>query len=238
GRNEQNDVPIDDPTVSGFHCEIRFEGQNVIVLDLGSTNGTFINSVPIRRQAILEPGQTLKLGSVELFFPPEASPPGAPPTGPAPRIARVRLTKIEPDPAPTPQAATPVAEELPPLQPSGADDCRNHPGIPATLICQQCGTLFCKSCVKTIHARNRDVHSCQLCSGICVNLAQHRKAVAKETATFGALLPTAFKYPLQQNGPVILLAGTILFTFFDFARLVLSSFKMVGMLGFAYWLAM
>jgi hypothetical protein len=70
-----------------------------------------------------------------------------------------------------------------------------------------------------------------------VNLAQHRKALAKENATFGSLLPTAFKYPLQQNGPAILLAGTILFAFLDFARLVLQNFKMVGMLGIAYWLA-
>src|SRR5437867_12836621 len=67
GRNEQNDLQINDPTVSGFHCQIDLEHDTVIVRDLGSTNGNFINSVPIR-QAILEPGQTLRLGSVELFF--------------------------------------------------------------------------------------------------------------------------------------------------------------------------
>jgi len=119
----------------------------------------------------------------------------------------------------------------PPLAPQvcGPDDCRNHSGVLATLICQQCGTLFCKSCVKTIHAGARDVHSCLVCAGICVNRAQHLKAVAKETATFGSLLPTAFKYPLQQNGPVILLAGMVLFTFLDFARLIL--FKVIAFLG-------
>src|SRR5207245_5829474 len=132
--------------------------------------------------------------------------------------------------------ATPYAAEPPNVPPVlGPDDCRNHYGFPATLICQQCGMLFCKSCVKTIHAGNRDVHSCLICAGICVNLAQHRKAVAKETATFGSLLPTAFKYPLQQDGLVILLCGTILFTLLDFARLILL--KVIAFLGLLLGLA-
>src|SRR6266566_4681547 len=88
GRNEQNDLPINDPTVSGFHCEIAFEQDTVIVRDLGSTNGTFINSVPIR-QAILEPGQTLRLGRVELFFPADAPPPTTTVSGSPPAGARV-----------------------------------------------------------------------------------------------------------------------------------------------------
>src|SRR6266540_1097749 len=106
GRNEQNDLPINDPTVSGFHCEIDFEHGTVIVRDLGSTNGTFINSVPIR-QAILEPGQTLRLGSVELFFPPDATPTtvsALPPAG-----ARVRLAKVDIDHRPPPSPATSIA---------------------------------------------------------------------------------------------------------------------------------
>jgi len=234
GRNAQNDLPIDDPTVSSFHCEIDFEHGTVTVRDLGSTNGTFINSVPVR-QAILEPGQTLRLGSVELFFPPDAA---LPPTvsGPAAAVARVRLAKSDIDQPPPQRPVTPVAAEPPAALPfRGADDCRNHSGVPATLICQQCGTLFCKSCVKTIHAGNRDVHSCLGCAGICVNLAQHRKAVAKETATFGSLLPTAFKYPLQQDGLVILLCGTVLFAFLDFARLILL--KVIAFLGLFLGLA-
>jgi hypothetical protein len=234
GRNEQNELAIDDPSVSGFHCEINFEHDTVTVNDLGSTNGTFINSVPIR-QAILVPGQTLRLGSVELFFPVDiAQPPAV--SGPPPAVARVRLAKANID-QPAPQCpATSGTEASTPGSPlRGPDDCRNHAGVPATLICQQCGMLFCKSCVKTIHAGNRDVHSCQICSGICVNLAQHRKAAAKESATFGSLLPTAFKYPFQQDGPVILLCGTILFVCLDFARLILL--KVLAFLGIFLGLA-
>src|SRR5439155_24371775 len=76
GRSEQNDHQINEPTVSSFHCEIDFSDGVVAVKDLGSTNGTFINAVPIR-QAILAPGQTLRLGSVDLLFPADAPQPTA-----------------------------------------------------------------------------------------------------------------------------------------------------------------
>ena len=235
GRNEQNDLPIDDPSVSSFHCEIKFEHDTLVVKDLGSTNGTFINSVPISL-AILEPGQTLRLGSVELLFPAGAAARTATTSEPPPGV-RLRVAKTGADPAAPLAPATAIAVEAPPLASPlrRPDECRNHSGIPATLLCQQCGELFCKSCVKTIHAGNRDVHTCPLCAGICVNLAQHRRAVAKESATFGSLLPTAFKYPLQKDGPIILLCGTVLFAFLDFARLILL--KVIAFLGLFLGLA-
>src|SRR5437016_13426559 len=37
GRNEQNDLPINDPTVSGFHCELDFQPDEVIRKALRST---------------------------------------------------------------------------------------------------------------------------------------------------------------------------------------------------------
>src|SRR6266498_3948508 len=130
GRNEQNDLPINDPTVSSFHCEIDFEHGNVIVKDLGSTNGTFINSVPIR-QAILEPGQTLRLGSVEFFFPPDAPTVSSTTvSAPAPAGARVRLAKADMDQPAPPRAEPPVPAEPPRVSPlRGPDDCRNHSEI-------------------------------------------------------------------------------------------------------------
>src|SRR5438477_3022129 len=140
GRNEQNDLPINDPTVSGFHCEIDFEHDTVIVKDLGSTNGTFINSVPVR-QAILEPGQTLMLGSVQMLLPTDV-PPIAPPAAPAiPKIG-IRIARTQSEPPPLPPPVAPVGAPPPPPAQPGSDSCRNHPGVQAALICQQCGTLF------------------------------------------------------------------------------------------------
>src|SRR5438876_12364765 len=42
GRNETNDIQIEHPSVSSFHCEITCAADTVLIKDLGSTNGTFI----------------------------------------------------------------------------------------------------------------------------------------------------------------------------------------------------
>jgi hypothetical protein len=91
GRSPANTVMIDDPSISGTHCEILREGEAITVKDLGSTNGTFIDGRRIGASR-LEPGQRLRLGTVELTCEAGDSAPawGAapPPSGDAPPIAR------------------------------------------------------------------------------------------------------------------------------------------------------
>lgn len=54
------------PTVSKIHCEICFNEDNQITIkDLGSTNGTFLNSARIK-EAYLSNNDVLRLGNVEL----------------------------------------------------------------------------------------------------------------------------------------------------------------------------
>lgn len=65
GRVEDNTFPITEPSVSSHHCEILLKGSDVVVKDLNSTNGTFINGERIT-EAVLKPGQTLRLGNVDL----------------------------------------------------------------------------------------------------------------------------------------------------------------------------
>jgi CheY-like chemotaxis protein len=72
GRAEGNTFQIADPSISGRHCEILLRGQEIIVSDLNSTNGTFVKGERITK-AVLRPGQTLQLGKVELRL--EASKP-------------------------------------------------------------------------------------------------------------------------------------------------------------------
>jgi DNA-binding NtrC family response regulator len=62
-----NSLVIDDPTVSRFHAEVRIEENRVLVRDLGSTNGTFIDGVRIK-EGFLRAGSRLKLGAAELRF--------------------------------------------------------------------------------------------------------------------------------------------------------------------------
>lgn len=64
GRLEDNNFQIPAPSVSGHHCEIVLRGNDVVVKDLDSTNGTFINGEQVTEQA-LQVGQTVRFGSVE-----------------------------------------------------------------------------------------------------------------------------------------------------------------------------
>jgi len=65
GRAEDNIFEIAEASISGHHCEILVRGSDVVVKDLHSTNGTFINGEPVT-EAVLKPGQVLRLGQVEM----------------------------------------------------------------------------------------------------------------------------------------------------------------------------
>ena len=79
GRVEDNTFQIADPSVSSHHCEAHLRGSDVLIRDLNSTNGSYINGNKIE-ESVLKPGQVLRLGQVELKLEVE----GAAPTAPAP----------------------------------------------------------------------------------------------------------------------------------------------------------
>jgi pSer/pThr/pTyr-binding forkhead associated (FHA) protein len=64
GRVEDNQWMIPDPSVSSHHAEVVLKGSEVLIRDLNSTNGTFINGDQIT-EAVLKPGQILQFGTVE-----------------------------------------------------------------------------------------------------------------------------------------------------------------------------
>ncbi len=69
GSGTGNDVILDDPTVSRFHCEIQTDGSGARILDLSSRNGTLLDGVLVR-DAYLRAGSVLQLGRVSLRFRP------------------------------------------------------------------------------------------------------------------------------------------------------------------------
>src|ERR1039457_3030336 len=76
GRVEDNTFPIVEPSVSSHHCEILLRGSEVVVRDLNSTNGSYINREKFTEEAVLKPGQILRLGQVEMRL--EADNPAVP----------------------------------------------------------------------------------------------------------------------------------------------------------------
>jgi len=65
GRLEDNSFHIPEGSVSSHHCEVFLRDKEVVVKDLNSTNGTFINGEKVS-ESVLKPGQILRLGQVEL----------------------------------------------------------------------------------------------------------------------------------------------------------------------------
>jgi hypothetical protein len=67
GRGTDCDLRLVDPGVSRHHAEIRVEDGEVVLVDLGSTNGTFVNGQPVRRVALTD-GTRVTLGRTTLVF--------------------------------------------------------------------------------------------------------------------------------------------------------------------------
>ncbi len=72
GRGTDCDLRLVDPGVSRHHAEIRVEDGEVVLVDLGSTNGTFVNGQPVRRIALSD-GTRVTLGRTTLVFRRDAS---------------------------------------------------------------------------------------------------------------------------------------------------------------------
>lgn len=67
GRSKIADLSLDDPAVSGIHAELERGADSVLVRDLGSTNGVFIEDVQIR-EAYLHPEMRFRLGNNVIRF--------------------------------------------------------------------------------------------------------------------------------------------------------------------------
>ncbi|MEI6196664.1 MAG: response regulator [Verrucomicrobiota bacterium] len=110
GRHDGNAFQIAETSVSGRHCEVRVRGDELIVHDLQSTNGTFVDGKKVT-DGVVKAGQTLRVGEVELRF--EAA-------APAPVVAEAiggsftskmlaaKSAPAAPKPAPKPAPATDI----------------------------------------------------------------------------------------------------------------------------------
>ena len=68
GRGAGNDVALSDPRASRRHGQITRQGSQYILVDLGSSYGTFVNNKRIRGGYALKDGDVIKLGETEILF--------------------------------------------------------------------------------------------------------------------------------------------------------------------------
>lgn len=67
GRLAECDVVLADSSVSRRHAEVRRQGSEFVVADLGSTNGTKVNGVAVRERRLAD-GDEISVGSTRLRF--------------------------------------------------------------------------------------------------------------------------------------------------------------------------
>jgi predicted component of type VI protein secretion system len=66
GRDVNNAIVIEDQFASAAHCILTFRGRAWYVEDLASTNGTYVNAVPVQGTASVGYGDELQIGEVRM----------------------------------------------------------------------------------------------------------------------------------------------------------------------------
>ncbi|WP_180682258.1 FHA domain-containing protein [Tepidicella baoligensis] len=87
GRRPYNDIVVDHLAVSGEHAVFVQKPQGLELIDLNSTNGTYVNGKAIVT-ALLAPGDLIEIGRYKMRVALESQPPPAPT---APTNARIRV---------------------------------------------------------------------------------------------------------------------------------------------------
>jgi len=117
GRRPYNDIVIDNLAVSGEHAAIVLNGTDVILEDLNSTNGTYVNGKAIKKQ-LLQNGDGIEVGKYKIKFVGDAVADNFDKT----QVVRAPRPVAAPTPAPAQAAASPVshAEPAAPAQAAAA----------------------------------------------------------------------------------------------------------------------
>lgn len=137
GRREDNSLCVPDGSISGRHCELAEADGFLTILDLGSTNGTFIGGERCERGTV-PAGGTFKLGGIEFCYEADvaAAAPAPAIVAPAPVIpAPAAPVLIAPEPQPQLPVVAPVAPAPPPapvIKPLVAPTPAPAPAAPAS----------------------------------------------------------------------------------------------------------
>ena len=214
GRQEGNQFQIIHPTVSGRHCQLSFVGGRVLITDLTSTNGTYVNDQRVQ-EATLEPGQVLRLGDIGLIY--EAA-----------AISRLHLEAGAP---PENGQITPDQRAISAIQ----RPCYKHPQTEGQWICSQCRTVCCDGCSGKRVTSGKTWRRCGLCGAKVLSLEDHQKqqeAMAlRNSLRFTQRLSSAFKYPFVKGGMLLLVLGTIIYWMVGIAQIISKCAPVYGLMA-------
>ena len=132
GRADYNDLVLPDESVSTTHAKLQRREGVWVLIDLDSTNGTFVDEDQIKGEAPLAPGATVRFGEIVLVFEPTDDAAGVAKGG-ATRMMDVMTMEPGPKPkaqppAPQPPAPKPAAPRPVVPRPGAAKPAAGKPG--------------------------------------------------------------------------------------------------------------
>lgn len=68
GRGDRAEIRLEDPFASSRHARVYRQGNTLVVEDLGSTNGTYLNEELLQTPRPLHPGDRIRIGDSEFTF--------------------------------------------------------------------------------------------------------------------------------------------------------------------------
>ena len=68
GRGDEADIVLEDAFASSRHAQLVPHGDVIVLEDLGSTNGTYLNDEPLRGPQPLHPGDRIRIGDSAFTF--------------------------------------------------------------------------------------------------------------------------------------------------------------------------
>jgi FHA domain len=68
GRGDRAEIRLEDPFASARHARVFEQGNIVVIEDLGSTNGTYLNEELLETPRPLHPGDRVRIGDSEFAF--------------------------------------------------------------------------------------------------------------------------------------------------------------------------
>lgn len=141
GRSPDCDFQIAHDTVSSLHCELVLGESGVILRDLESTNGTFVNGKRVREVKLMD-GQILRVGDVEIF---------------------VETTEAK---VMIPEFTHPDIPAPPVVSKNGVTVCSRHSHVPVTHQCTVCKEVMCEACVHRLRRKGSKniLLLCPICS--------------------------------------------------------------------------
>ena len=142
GRSKHADLQLNHPSVSEQHCEIYVDPLMVMLTDLGSTNGTFLDGNPVQKIEVSH-GQVMHVGAYALCFEIDSQ---------AVVVPDVQFGQVQ----------------RPTVLANGAPCCYQHSEIQAAMKCSGCHKTFCTSCVRTVGLVGSAKHyHCPSCHKSC-----------------------------------------------------------------------